>query len=252
MARSFNGSSDYARNGNAVVTVVPVTIACWFRKSSNAVAAYNLCTVGNSGSANNRNQFGLRFNNQTTGVACTIGVIQAGTAGASAPTYSTPLASENYTNVWVHCGAVFSSATSRNGYFNGVGGTPTTNNVAAGSFDRTTVGCLDQSAQSQFALGAIADLGIWDIALAASDVASLAAGVCPLLVRPESLVAYWPLGGNYSPEIDPVGKFDLTLTGTAKADHPRIFQPRGKKIFLPATSAPPTGNRRRRILLGVT
>jgi hypothetical protein len=75
------------------------------------------------------------------------------------------------------------------------------------------------------------------VALSASDVAILAAGVCPLLVRPEALLAYWPLWGIYSPETDLVGGFGMTVTGTSVIDQPATIQPVGRaKLVLPGAA----------------
>lgn len=41
--------------------------------------------------------------------------------------------------------------------------------------------------------GDISEVGYWNVALTDADVAVLAKGVSPLLVRPEGLVAYWSL-----------------------------------------------------------
>lgn len=72
--------------------------------------------------------------------------------------------------------------------------------------------------------GAIAEVGIWNVALSDSDVALLAKGVSPLMVHPESLVFYAPLIGQYSPEIELRSARNLTLTGTpTQSAHPPIF-----------------------------
>lgn len=250
MARSFNGSSDFASNATGIITAAPLSMACWFRKPNEA--SYSNVVMGcfNSGSIFTRDQFRLNLNNQVAGSPVVAQATTASPTGTSSSSCNSPGNSETYTGLYVHCGAVFSSATSRLAYFNGSPGTPQTTSRIPSGIDRCAVGVNYASTPANYANGDIAEAAMWNVALSDSDMASLARGVSPLLVRPESLVAYWPLGGNYSPEIDPVGKFDLTLTGTAKADHPRILMPRGRQIFLPAASAPPTGNRRRRLLLG--
>ena len=62
-------------------------------------------------------------------------------------------------------------------------------------------------------------------------MAALGKGISPLLVRPGGLVAYWPLIGNASPEIDPVGGINLSWNATPlKADHYPIILPRARKL----------------------
>ena len=51
------------------------------------------------------------------------------------------------------------------------------------------------------------------MALTDEEIASLAAGVSPLRMRRDNLVAYWPVNGQ-SPEPDVVGGLDLTITGS--------------------------------------
>ncbi len=61
--------------------------------------------------------------------------------------------------------------------------------------------------------GFIGHGALWNVALSDAEIASLAnPGVSPLRMRRDSLVAYWPLNGQ-SPEIDIVGRKDLTLFG---------------------------------------
>jgi hypothetical protein len=75
--------------------------------------------------------------------------------------------------------------------------------------------------------GRIAEAGIWNVALSDREVAALASGVHPARMRPDALVAYWPLWGDDSPELDwhPSGgtRYPMTLTGTpTKANHAPI------------------------------
>lgn len=246
MARSFNGSSDYARNANGIVTAAPLTFSCWGYWASATVTQNTMMGLYNSAGTQARNLFSI----VTTPTAATTASIGANTADGTSLSASTFSATSVAINTWYHFGAVFASSTSRTMYFRGSAATTNTTSRTPSGIDRFSIGREDNAAANRYLNGGLAEVGVWSAALSSDDIASLAKGVSPLLVRPESLVAYWPLGGNYSPEIDPVGKFDLTLTGTAKADHPRILMPRGRQIFLPAASAPPTGNRRRRILLG--
>jgi hypothetical protein len=58
--------------------------------------------------------------------------------------------------------------------------------------------------------GCIGHPAIWDVGLSANEIASLAAGISPLQIRRDNLVAYWPLNGQ-SPELDVVGRLDMTL-----------------------------------------
>lgn len=137
-------------------------------------------------------------------------------------------------DTWHHGCAVFASATSRAAYLDGGNkGTNATNHLPSG-VNRSFVGTRILSGTRAFFLnGMVAEAGIWDIALSDAEVAALATGLSPLLVRPESLVAYWPLWGSSDPEIDRVGGLGLAVTGATADAHPRVFNPPSGKIFLP-------------------
>lgn len=218
MARDFEtGSSDYGENTSAVLTAMPITIAAWVKPESVSLNHYILSLGVNAGNS----AFNLKIDNDDTVRA------QSTLSGASvaAATSTTVTA-----GTWCHAAAVFASATSRSAYLNGGGkGTNTTSNTPAG-INRTTLGCRWDTSRSNFFDGLIAEAAIWSAALADDDIAALAKGVSPLLVRPEVIEAYWPLIGNYSPEIDLVGGFSFTLSGTATADHCRVAYP-GRGLY---------------------
>ena len=75
--------------------------------------------------------------------------------------------------------------------------------------------------------GGIAEVAAYAAELTAGEIAALAKGFSPLLVRHSALVGYWPLGGPYAPTtIDPVGSNTLTANGGASVEsHPRIIYP---------------------------
>jgi len=62
---------------------------------------------------------------------------------------------------------------------------------------------------------------IWDAALTAQEIASLANGVSPLRIRRDSLKSYPPLNGQ-SPEYDVVGGASGIVTGTTVVGEPPI------------------------------
>jgi hypothetical protein len=86
-----------------------------------------------------------------------------------------------------------------------------------GNNSTSTVGYFD---------GLIAEVGIWGAVLTDAEVASLAKGVSPLMVRPQSLVAYYPLYGRGSTEPDYINGLGLTPTNSpVAAEHPRAYRP---------------------------
>jgi hypothetical protein len=69
--------------------------------------------------------------------------------------------------------------------------------------------------------GQIAEVGIWNVALTAAEIASLADGMTCDKVRPQSLVFYAPLVRDLQ---DVRGGLTITNNNTATvANHPRIY-----------------------------
>ena len=83
--------------------------------------------------------------------------------------------------------------------------------------------------------GDLAEAAVWNVALTDAEVAALARGIHPFLIRPDALVAYWPILGRYSPEINlKSNSATMAIQGTlSQAAHPRIFRPpqfRGRRL----------------------
>jgi hypothetical protein len=89
--------------------------------------------------------------------------------------------------------------------------------------------------------GDIAEVAQWSVALTTDEIAALAKGLSPLLVRPTALQFYAPVIGRYSSEPAIVGGYTGTIFGTATvADHPRIIYPESPRVLpLIAAGAPP-------------
>ena len=125
-------------------------------------------------------------------------------------------------NVWQHVAGVFSSQTSRRTYLNGAAGTENTTNI--GSQNTATdilIGARRNTAIGNYFQGSIAEVGIWNVALTAAEIASLAKGMTCDKVRPDSLVAYFPLVRDL---IDYSGGLAITNNNTATvAVHPRVY-----------------------------
>jgi hypothetical protein len=212
MARAFvAASSQYLEIASAILTAPPVTLACWALPSASAFAA--MC-VANNGSTQNY-----------LAIYCSGGnlVARANDGGAATGSGKAFTASQ-----WNHFAGVFASTTSRTSYVNGVAGSTESTASTPSGINRTAIGRLSSSSPAgSYFDGSLAEAAIWNIALTATDLAALAAGVSPLLVRPDALVAYWPILGQYSPEIDIRAHNDVTVNGATAAAHPRMFWPVG-------------------------
>jgi hypothetical protein len=214
VARTFVAASSRYLEGAAPLTAVPLTVACWFRPAASpAGSTLSFMQLGNSAA-----QKLFLLGQSTAGV-----IVQAydGTTAGSATTTAQPTAA-----VWSHAAGVFASNSDRRVYLNGGNKSTDATATTPTGIDKLDLGAYVYSGgHILFFDGDLAEAGIWNVALDDFDVASLAAGLSPLLVRPSALVGYWPLIGTTSPEIDLRGRVELAVTGATAAPHPRIIRP---------------------------
>jgi hypothetical protein len=234
MARSFTAASSHKLAfAGAAVAAPALSMACW-ANLNNATANHVLMAICSSSSDNPLFTLGARGD---------IGgdPIRASTRNDGASALGEADTSAGYSaSTWFHAGGVWASTSSRKVYLNGGNSGTNSTAVSPTTLDRTSIGCLNRLTPAAFTDGLIAEAGIWGVALTDNDVAELAAGVCPLLVRPESLISYWSLFGVDSPEPDYVGGKDMTVTGAVIADHPaQVYVEDGPRIILPAAAGRP-------------
>ena len=216
MARLFDdASSQYLSNANAIVTAVPCSMAAWIYKDD-AAAAGTILSVGASATTA---QMLLFYSSAEDVTARSISVL-AGSASATS-------SGAGSNNAWIHAAGVWRTSTSRDAYRDGVNKGSNATDITPLLLDRTFIGQSANSTGGVFMPGRIAEAAIWNVALSDADVAALAKGVCPLHVRPDGLVAYWPLIGRNDPEPDFVGGYAMTLNAApTQAAHPRVYNPR--------------------------
>ena len=210
MAYDFSAASNTnIRISGAPASGTPMTIACWvYPKIIAGAEGVNICQV-ESGSPNFRGNY-LQFFS-SNGVNNNLRVASSGSSGfvsATGPSTFT-------TNLWVHCAGVLTSATSRQSYVNGTGGSVNTQNC--GTIDAATRVVIGNGTLSD-----IAEVGIWNVVLTAVEIASLAKGMTCNLIRPQSLVFYTPLIRNLQ---DVRGGLAITNNnGATVANHPRVYK----------------------------
>lgn len=214
MARSFDGSNDDLSVASAVVSAYPFTMACWFN-ANNFTADQGLMSLYDSATDNTNNH---RLNLEaTTGKVVARTVNSAGTLGAAVTTAGAS------SGTWLHACGVWASATSRTAYVNGGSANTNATNLTPGALNATGLGAFLDTVPDRYFNGALMEVAIWNVALGSAEVAVIGSNaICPLLVRPEALVAYWPLIGGLSPEPDYVGGFNLTVNGAVESDHGRM------------------------------
>lgn len=129
-----------------------------------------------------------------------------------------------FNNSWNHVCCTLSGFTSTI-YVNGA--IATTGNAPGGSVPaQTDMDCLSIAAIVRTTAVAhaacnVAAVGVWGVALASAEIASLAKGIACDRIRPESLVFYAPLVRGL---VDTVGGLTITNNnGATVADHPRIY-----------------------------
>jgi len=105
-------------------------------------------------------------------------------------------------DTWHHLCGVFAASDDRTAYLDGGNKGTDATDLSPDYVDLTAIGAFKDNTPGEYCSGRIAEAAIWNVALTDAEVAILADGFSPLLVRPASLVAYWPLIGRYSPEID--------------------------------------------------
>jgi hypothetical protein len=207
MARNFNGTNQYLSTASSPVLNVPMTLAFWARTSAslnNAAVA-----VGESGSGTHRQQ--VQFHT---------GLIAAATVGSAGASFAN--SSVNATsNQWVHAAGVFSAADSRLIYFDGANTGSNTVSNTTNNANAIYIGARNANGVGLYFTGDIAEVGIWNAALTAAEVASLAKGMTCDKIRPQSLVFYAPLVRDL---IDAKGGLTITNNNTATvATHPRVY-----------------------------
>ena len=228
MALTFtSASSKYLRIASAAITGAPLTMACWFYPTD-LTNFQILMSINNSGASFNNFRFGFRGD-------------QAGdpleflTWGGAGPLGATSSAGASGTSAWYHACGVEISTSSRIVYFNGGNtGTESTSNTPTGLND-TEIGAyrFGASAPTTFFDGYMAEVAMWNAALDAGEVAALAKGFSPALIRPQSLVYYIP---GVSDILDRKGTTWTNNNSVGFTTHPRVIMPRRRGV-IPASAA---------------
>lgn len=232
MSRDFNGSTQYLYHATPAVTSTGFSVAAWVNTDS-IVASQSIWCCARTAAHSGRFILAADMGNSFGGGARKLGVAtEADSGGGFNAAFSTAQMSAS---TWHHCGGVWASSSPyRAAYLDGVRGTDNSSVVTTPSVDNMAVGRLHDASPNWYFDGRIAECAVWDAELTDAEMAALASRASPLTIRPQSLVAYWPIYGRHSPEIDVIGAFPLTLNGTpGQSDHPPIIRRRRAQIFVP-------------------
>lgn len=222
MAYQGWSTTDFLRSA-ALVTAVPFTVSCWARTSllgsATAQVLVSFCDAA-SGYANN---CFLLFMSASGSTNC-----YAGSAGGNQANSFPSVAVADTT---FHSCGVWAANNSRFAYCNGIVGVEDTASQTPAGIDRFSIGAFDGTTVNHgwapAGTGYLSEVAVWDVALAAIEVAALAAGVHPYMIRPASLIGYYPIFGRQSQEPNLLSSTTpLVIQGSlTRAEHPRIFRP---------------------------
>ena len=220
MARGVFSTSNYFLYSGGLITATPLTMACWSYSLSYAVDYAYLMSITSTNAG--PDGWGLMVSSSRAVYA------RVWAAGSYSQSYIQTINA----GTWQHAAAVFASTTSRIAYLDGISGAEeTTSRVPATAVSRSMLGTFIYGAGTIYkpqTEGYIAEVGFWNVALTAPEILQLAAGYSPLFVRPESLVAYYPLirGDSSGDEPDLMAGAKMVEQGTVPiATHARVFYP---------------------------
>lgn len=239
MARGVFSTANYFELASGIITATPLTIAAWVKPASfpaNQYIAGIFYTSAGSGTA--QDGWVLEIN-------ATNGVVNA-IAGNGTGINIASSASGASSGAWSHMAAKFVSTTSRYAYLNGTPGSQNTgSNTPSTAPDKTIIGVLVREDNSKIQAATqchIAEVGYWNTDLTDAEIAILAKGVSPLLVRPANLVAYYPLvrgdGSGDEPSLKNAAHKMVEQGTISVQPHTRVFMPNPPRLFKHATAAP--------------
>lgn len=233
MAYLFNGTTSNLELGSAILSGVPITFAAWFNPA-NVTSNAMLITLSEKASVGGIDGLRLIAAGTIANDPIRLTAVAAGTAQFADTTPTPGFIAQK----WNHAAGVFTSATSRTAFLNGGRATTVTNNIVPTGLDRTNIGSFWDVTNQGFFPGLIAEVGIWNCALTASEVLALASGVLPSAVRPDSLVMYLPLRENTF-DYSRFGNFLTNTAAVRNSDHPPLYAPQSfrRKYFAAAAAS---------------
>lgn len=201
MAIDFDGIDDYIEATSAPVTGAPLTMACWFNPDNDT--QNHLLMALTDGTSSNR--FLLEANGNLTNDP-----VRARTTASGTDSQAT--VNGFVANSWQHAVGRFASASSRQAFLNGTGGSVQTTSRTPTGINNTRLG----NQATAYLAGLLAEAAIWNTDLTDDEITALAKGYRPSLIRPDNLVLYVPLIRNV---LDISGGVSLTTNGTTVAPH---------------------------------
>lgn len=206
MARVFTGGagSNFSLS-QGVATVRPFTLMAWVKRASLGNTGVCISLVG--GAADDADYLELT-------------AADANAASNDWGTAADKKAMASNLTDFVHMAAVFASNTSREVFVNGVASGISAVNIAApAGINSLRVACYNEFV-GQFVAATMAEIAVWNVALATEEIAGAAKGISPKLIRPQSLKLYIPAIRALQ-ELQLMTVFNTS--GGSVGDHPRTY-----------------------------
>lgn len=209
MALILNGTTQYAKRENAVVSVAPFTVSAFFL-STNIADIQAVWGQSSGVDANDYWRLGLRPDLPDDPLAA---YIKRSVGPVGNPTTTSGYTSGN----WHHSAFVEAGSQDHRVYIDGGSkGLDVINDEAPLLANIMTIGALAYNGgYLQYFTGKIAQVAIWGIALSDEEIRQISNGVDPTTIRSGDLIAYWELEDNAD---DSIGVLNLTLVGSPSFD----------------------------------
>lgn len=222
MARLFNGTSHrYYLTGVPLPAAVPISMMAWFNPQAVVQDGTLVSIAPAEGSVNDN----MRLIMNATGFE----ISASSRAGAGTEQFATTSGAGTAgqaAGVW-GCGVgVWASITDRRAFYGrpGIAAIKSTNAVSTAPAAPAVVSVGARQNDTVLFKGHLAHAAIWRVALSDAEAQALCRGAHPLTIRPDQLIAYWPLE-----------------TGTSGLDRPRDLGPKMLKPLIPTTAATGAG-----------
>lgn len=233
MSLDFGASTNWISRSGAVVSSAPLTVSLWFYPTADQTM--NLFTIGDSGA---NTYWDMEYRGAQNALYWRSRLTPASPVDAVST-------AEPTVNAWNHGLGIEISTTSRAIYLNGGNSGSGTDSMdpSAGTLNTTTFGRLPFF-NGEHMQGMMAEAGVWGVELNAAEIAALAAGLCPLFVRRQSLVSYVPFASRATdPEPDWITGTGFSHNGTlvAGTSSPRVIRPTAQILQFPPQAAASVG-----------
>ncbi len=238
-----DGNSECLQIVAAPLTGRPFTLSCFFYRDDLTADA---CPIGIADTGGATYYIFLRVVSSNHGSAPNqvyLSVRQSGWSEANAVSGAGIVA--DTANQWYHLAGTMAVGGNKYVYLDGEASPVNSDDRQPTSLDLTTLGAFERLTGPQWELsGGLAEVGLWNIDLDTKEIIALSKGFSPLLVRPQNLVAYWPLiregaAGVYR---DIIGGLDTVASGgSATSAHPPVIYPTRSQVISASAASSPFG-----------